>query len=177
MKKVAANRPTSTIDFSSDWMASKRNGAARSKRGENAGKGHQEKNVFPAVMCPDDAGKCPAARSAEQHPGSENGLRECAALLEESAGNHGLRGGSICGFTQADHCSRYKEQKKCRYQAAGERSRTPKENADADDDLAAEAIRKESKRNAPYSKNSQGPGMQAAELGVRGVEIVPQQRD
>src|SRR5260370_19202000 len=128
-------------------------------------------------MCTDDAGKCPAARSAEQHPGSENGLRECAALLEESAGNHGLRGGSICSFTQADHCSRYKKQRKCPYQAPGERSRTPEKNADADDGFATVAIGKESERNAPYRKNGQEPGMQPAEVGVRGGEIVPQQCD
>src|SRR5260370_6778849 len=128
-------------------------------------------------MCTDDAGKSRAADSAQQHTGSENGLRECAALLRESAGNHGLRGGSICGFTQADHCSCYKKERKCPYQAPGERSRTPEKNADADDGFATVAIGKESERNAPYRKNGQEPGMQPAEFGVGGVEIVPQQWD
>src|SRR5260370_1953652 len=108
-------------------------------------------------MCTDDAGKCPAARSAEQHPGSENGLRECAALLEESAGNHGLRGGSICSFTQADHCSRYKKQRKCPYQAPGERSRTPEKNADSHDRFPTVTIRKESSRNPPHPNNRPEP--------------------
>jgi len=75
---------------------------------ENTGKGHHEKERISTVMCPDDAASAPPHAPPSNIPEAKNGLRECSGAPGGKRRKSWMRGGSICSFTQADHCSRYR---------------------------------------------------------------------
>jgi len=124
------------------------------------------------VTRPDDSTESLAGRSAKEHAGSKNSLRERAALHGKRAGNHGLCGRGVSGFPQTDHSSSDEEEQKTGHQTAGERSRAPEKDAKGYDRFAAETIREKTKRYATGGENHEEKSLQRAELGVRGVKMI-----
>jgi len=88
-----------------------------------------------------------------------------------------LRGRGVSGFPQTDHSSSDEEEQKTGHQATRERSRTPEKDAQSNDRFAAETIREKTKRYAAGGKNNEEKSLQRAEFGVRGVEMIPQERN
>ena len=118
-----------------------------------------------------------AAGTSEQHARGEDGLGDGAALLRKSARNHGLSGGSIRGFAKSHESPREQEEKKTGSEAAGKRCGAPEEDANRDNGLAAETVGEEAERDACDGENDEKKRLQGAELGVRGVKMIAQQRN
>src|SRR6266478_428023 len=118
-----------------------------------------------------------AGGASEQHAGSEDSLRPCAAFLRETAGNHGLRRRRVCSFAKPNKRSGDQEKKKIGGQSAYERRHAPANDANRNDGLAAIAVGQESKRDAAHRENHQEKSLQRTELGIRDVEMIAQRRN
>src|SRR5580765_599959 len=96
--------------------------------------------MLPAMALAHDATEGDPCRAAKKHPGSEDGLRECAILPGEGIRNHGLRGGSVGRLTHTDHGASGKQQQESGSEAAGHRGDAPKKYSGGDDLALTEAV-------------------------------------
>src|SRR5580658_8314580 len=113
------------------------------------------------------AAKGLACGSAEEHTGSEDGLRHGAPLIGEGIGNHGLGGWSVGGFADADQGARYEQKHKRGGETAGYGGEAPDGYAGGDDLRAACAVGEKPAGNAGDGQDNEKAGLQGTELGVR----------
>ncbi len=114
-----------------------------------------------------DTAKGLAGSATEQHARSENRLSHGSTLIGERIGNHGLSGGSVCSFADADQSAGDKQKHKRRGEAASNGGEAPEGYAGSDDLGAACAVGEEAAGNTGNCEDHEKPGLQGTQLCVR----------
>ncbi len=143
----------------------------------HANEAYQDEGVFPAVDFAHDAAKSLTSSTAEEHTGSENGLSHGAALIRERIGNHGLGGGCVSSFADADQSPRDEQEHERSGEAAGNSGQAPENNAGGYDLCAAPAVREKAARDAGDGENNEKTGLERTKLGVGHVHLLAEKRE
>src|SRR5256885_2506393 len=124
----------------------------------------EEKRHRPAVARRNNSTENLAERAAQQHSRGENSLGGRAALLRKTAGNHGLRRGSVCRFAESDKRSRQQKQREVCGEAPGKSGHAPKQYSNGNDRFAAETVGEKSEGNAAKRENHEQKSLQRTQL-------------
>jgi len=97
--------------------------------------------------------------------------------LGETAGYHGLRRRRVSCLAKPNNGSGDQKKEKVGGEAAHECRRAPADDANRDDGLAAEAIGKESKRQARDGEDNEEQRVKGPKLSIGSVEMIAQERN
>ena len=156
----------------------RRLGEAENREGEQqAGNADDVEDGAPAKPLADEAADGLARGAADEHAGGEDGLGARAILLGIAAGNHGLRGGRVGRFADADEGAREQQHREGVNVAGENGGEAPEDDAAGDDARAIEAIGEKSERNAGKRENGLQDDLQIADLRAGEGELIAYQRN